>query len=287
MQKRINYSTQKILTSGCYHPRDYSYRTNPSTCLECEHCYNKTLKIDKERRRSPIYLNTDELAWNPNLFKEPIIISRFSEPFIDGAQSDASIKAADIIIEQGGKFIFRTALDLPSRAVSLLAENKNNSQLQLKFITDISGDNIRQELSKKFNTASKQLENGSSLIKNYDIDTVAIFDPFIIGVNDLNCKLLIKELAKNGITKLIIKQLFATDRFIMYLRPRIDRAYTFMLNNFTSGYWTYDNIIFLKYLVPVLEECEKYKINVSICSNKMCNDLVFGKNCCQIRGKSE
>src|SRR6185369_9422684 len=102
---------------------DYSYRTNPNICLECKFCYNNMHHKSAERRRSPHYLDTDELAWKPDMFDKPIIISRFSEPFLEGAQTEASIKAAEIIIRNGGKFIFKTALDLPEKALELVKAN--------------------------------------------------------------------------------------------------------------------------------------------------------------------
>jgi DNA repair photolyase len=230
-------------------------------------------------------METDELAFNPKIFEKPIIISRFSDPFLAGAQTEASIKAAEIILRNGGKVIFKTAMDMPEEALKLIESNKDRCQVQLRFVSDHTihfGGVIERELAPGFNSAADQLFNAHNLVAK-GIDVAAIFDPFIIGINNIHCKNLVKQLAQDGVKKLIIKQLFATDEFLNYLKLRVDRGYTSLLNVETSGYWTYDNISLMKFLVPVLEECGKREVFVSICNNKALNDLIFGRNCCQMR----
>ena len=197
-----NFSTQTVDTTACWFRRDYSYRTNPRTCLGCAFCYKHIEPQYPERRRSASYIDTNEKFHSKTIFKTPVVISRFCEPFIDGQSTEASLLVAEKCIANNCQFIFKTALDLPSRAVELLENNKDNSQCQLRFISGASeyGDWITRELSPKYNLAKDQLVQGSKLVEA-GIDVVALFDPFIIGINEIQCKNLIKDLAEAGIKR--------------------------------------------------------------------------------------
>ena len=277
-----NFSTQTVESSSCWFRRDYSYRTNPTTCLKCEFCYKHSTG-DPERRRSASYIDKNEAFHSKTIFKTPVIISRFCEPFTDGASTDASVVVAEKCIENNCQFIFKTALELPSKAVNLLKDNKKNSQCQLRFVSSEtkSGSQIAQLLSPGFIHANDQLYQAEMLVKA-GVDVVAIFDPFIIGVNDMHLKRLVYHLYGNGVKKLVIKQLFATEYFLQYLKFRIDRRFTNLLGISTSGYWTYSNLDYLTALFPILEACSECKISVSLCSNRAVNEIVYGnENCCQ------
>jgi hypothetical protein len=213
-----------------------------------------------------------------------VVISRFCEPFTDGASTDASITVAEKCIENKCQFIFKTGVDLPDKAKQLLIDNLTMSKCHLRFISNTGqiGDLTGRELSKHMNLASDQLYQGNNLI-NSGVNVSAFFDPFIIGVNNVHCKNLIKQLSDYGFKSIVMKQLFATDYFLRYLKLRIDRRYIQLLNVNTAGYWTYNNNDYLEYLLPIMEECEKHNITMSICCNRAVNELVYGNsNCCQL-----
>lgn len=277
-----NFSTQTVNTSACWFRRDYSYRTNPTTCLGCEFCY-KYATDDPERRRSSSYIDTSEKFHSPTIFKTPVVISRFCEPFVDGAGTQASIDVAKKCIENNSQFIIKTALDIPDEVVNLLVDNKNDSAVQLRFIgaDNIIGGYVANTLAPKFLSPANQLSQAGRLVR-LGIDVAALVDPFIIGVNDINCKDLVRQLSDFGVKKMIVKQLFASTRFMAFLALRVDKKYINKLCVQTSGYRTYDNADFLFHLFPVLEECSKYGIQLSTCSNRTVNELVCGdRNCCQ------
>jgi DNA repair photolyase len=278
-----NFSTQTIETSACWFRRDYSYRTNPNTCLECEFCY-KYATGDPERRRSSSYIDTNEKFHSKTIFKTPVVISRFCEPFVDGAGCEASINVAEKCLANNCQFIIKTALSVPEKLVNIMSDNKDKAYCQLRFVgsDSVIGMFVTNELAPKFLKPSDQLEQCSKMVK-LGINTAALIDPFIIGVNDINSRDLVKQIAATGVKKLIVKQLFSTDRFLQFLKLRVDRKYTSLLCDNTSGYWTYDSYKFLYYLYPVLEECEKYGIKLSTCSNRTINELICGdSNCCQL-----
>ena len=276
------YATSTIPDKGCYFRRDYSYMNYPDTCFGCEFCY---IKKDEKRNVKPkTYLYfLREKFFSPNMYRTPIVMSRFCDPLFRKESTTHTSLVAKNIIENKGQFILKTAkTKIDDGIFDLMSKNPTNAQLQLRFMSDetASGKSLQKRIAPKFGYPTKMIELGIKAIAK-GIPTVAVFDPYIPGVNGGNLVNLMPKLSEAGITKLIVRQLFPTKYFLGILRSFSVSRFT-KFSEIQGDHYIYDNVLLLESLVPVIEAAQKYGIILSICSNRYINDLIFeGANCCQ------
>lgn len=255
-----NYATTTSCTA-CPFKKDYSYYVN-SKCLDCKFCYRNG---NPKRRQASLLLKEAEL--NSNLFKAPITISKYCDPFYDKWSTENSLKAIEIIQNNGGQIILRTSRN------SLLSkiEDTRNIELQCRTITSFENDNIRAILAPGFESpfVDERFSNFSFF-----------FDPLMIGVND---KDLLRLIASKKSKKIIIRQLFATSYFKEYLSTVAGKRWSSILTQNINGYWTYDNTLLLAAVSHIIEYAIQQNVQISFCGNPTLNQIIgLDVNCCLI-----
>lgn len=269
-----NYCTSTCISSSCSLRRDYSYATN-STCLDCKFCCSKT-GINKTRLHLSKYIDTEQ-EYSKELYYTPVSISRYCEPFLNKTYIKHSLYIANKFLDEGSQVIFKTRF--PDPIIKDLP-NKENIQIQIKFFnTDtLASERIRSILCP--NTPS--LKNSiKSIVGFEEFNKVCLVDPYIIGINDIEIKEIINKCYDNGIQKVILKQLFATDYFKTYLNNYTDKSN--LLTEKVGKYFTYRNETLCRYILPIVELCYKKNIDISFCMNNEINTLIMNKkynNCC-------
>jgi DNA repair photolyase len=276
------YATTTIPDKGCYFRRDYSYMNYPDNCMDCEFCYKKKDEIRQQKPKTFLYFLREKI-FSPYMYRTPIIMSRFCDPLYSWKSMEHTFLVGRNIIENKGQFILKTANhSLLESLLDLISNNISSTQLQLRFMSDesLTGTILQKRIAPKFSKPSDLLVVAEKAI-TLNIDTVAVFDPFIPGVNGANLIRLMPLLKNSGIKKLIIRQLFPTKYFIEILKTFVSSRYV-NFSEIQGDHYIYDNEMLLESLVPVIEAAEKNNLTLSVCSNRHINDLFFsGNNCCQ------
>jgi len=260
-----NYATTTDCTS-CPFKKDYSYYIN-AKCLECSFCYRNG---NPKRRQASLLLKEAEL--NPNLFKAPITISKYCDPFYNEWATKNSLEAIGIILENKGQVILRTSQhDGVKKVIKKFHSDLDRIYVQSRCLESFNTNNISRAISPRIESAfyDDKLRHMSYF-----------FDPLIIGLNDIELKQLLKH---EKVNKIVIRQLFATDYFKEYLSNAIGKRWSSSLNTNINGFWTYDNSFLLALLAPVIEIAFKLNKQISFCGNPTLNQAIgLNMNCCLI-----
>lgn len=278
------YGTSSVFSDCCMLKRDYSY-TMDYNCLDCKFCYATQNKYDCKKIKLRTYKYfLIEKDYFPDMFKVPIVMSRFCDPFYSKGSTNNSIKIAREIFENNGQVILKTSqANIPEEMIELLSSNNKDCLVQLRIISDDSytGNLVKDTLSPRF-SYTKDMFKTAELLKSKNIDVSIFIDPYIIGLNS-HLNKIIETMDKLDIRKLNIKQLFATEKFVRYLVSDLSFAYASLIKNKAGIYYTYNGIDFLKSLLPNIELCDKYNIDIGICFNKEVNKVICkNNNCCLI-----
>lgn len=279
---QIQYATTSNLSMSCPFLKDYSYYTNWK-CLDCKFCYSKLdyKPVVKKRYSKFIF---DEYRVNPNIFKVPVTISSYCEPFVTDSVTTQSLDIINAFLDHDGQAIIKTAKSNLREDVFERLNKDTMFQGRVFTSTDSTSNGIRQALAPGYSNTSDMLELLSKLSKK-GVETALLFDPLVIGLNDYYLFDLLDKVQDFGVNKVIIKQLFSTEFFKSYLSLYIGKRYSNALDQETCGYFTYDNILLLSKLYKVFEKAEKKNIYISMCYNKYINKLVNKMdNCCLFEG---
>lgn len=275
-----NYATISSLNSICSFRKDFSYCMN-SKCLGCKFCHKELALPPRQKYRSFGLLDI-ELLYNKSSIEVPLTISKYCEPFATKGSIRNSLGMMTSILEKGGQVILRTSLsDIPSRVFWLMKEYPKDIMLQLRVLTSDSnlGIETRKDLAPKLPLFEDMLNLGKK-VSALGVDVALFVDPLIIGVNDSDLIHFIKALSGTSINKIIVKQLFSTQKFKDYLSSIVPR-YASYLSEPVGEYFTYETFTLIKELYSALELAEECNIKLSICSNKEFSSLLgYENNCC-------
>jgi DNA repair photolyase len=275
-----NYATTSSCNHTCLFRKDYSYVVN-GKCLECKFCYNKVDGLNRKHRSSALF--DIELDWNDSALKVPVTVSRYCDPLHSNTSIKNSIYVIKKILENNGQVIFRTAMHvIPEELYELATTYKDNFMFQGRiFSMDTS---LSMALCKTFApgfSEFKDMINTTIRFKEIGVETSIFMDPFIIGINDGYINDILDSLAANDISKITIRQLFATDFFKSALMQFIPR-YSNLLCQKIGDYWTYSNsdLIYSILLIDEYIKRNNYNIRFSICNNSEIRDMCGESNCC-------
>lgn len=275
-----NYATVSSCNDTCFFRKDYSYVMN-GKCLECKFCYNKIEGLNKKTRTSSLF--DIELEWNDSALKVPVTVSRYCDPLYNEAAARNSIYVIKKILENNGQVIFRTAIhNVPQEIYDLAEKYKDNFMFQgrsFSFDSDLSF-----ALCKAFAPGfSKFGDMLKTIVKFKDIgvDVSLFIDPYILGINEGYVFDMIDAASDAGVSKLTVKQLFATDYFKSILMQFVPR-YSSLLTQKLGDYWTYQNedLLVPIHLIQRYVQENSYNIELSVCNNAEIRDLICSKNCC-------
>lgn len=274
-----SYATSQAGNKTCFFKCDYSFFHNHQ-CLGCKFCYRLISTPYPPKRISPGYIESEKTS-NKHLYKVPITVSRYCEPFLNELFTKNSLHVIVNILENNGQVIIRTSqANLPEEIYSLIDKYKEKIMLQFKvaFHTSISASVLKKELCPGYSSWS----DIKKTIEKLDTKHIAIlFDPYMIGLNsqsDINNVVI--DMAALGLEKLIVSQLFSTYHYRSYLL-NTNREIGLKLQESVGDYFTYDNISLLLSLLPTIELCNKHNINLSMCNNKHINQVLgLSTNCC-------
>lgn len=275
-----NFATSTS-TGACPCKFSYNYYMY-SACLGCKFCYRK-VEGAKYRTFSPHLLDVEK-NWNKNLFTSPILISKYCDPLLSPNVTDKSIGAMTYILEMGGYVIFRSAKhDVPDEIYNLAIKYKDHFQYQAKVFCDDSkfGKIIKSEFVPGFSDIGDMVNTYNKFV-DLGIDSSVFIYPLIIGIND---KMLISIIERFSAKKVILNQLFSTEKFKLDLSI-YGHNISSMLSERTRNYWTYDSGILLRRLTNQILYCLDNDVSISFCNNKVINKIL-GKenNCCQFESK--
>ena len=271
----------KKVSNWCFFKNDYSLYINDE-CLGCKFCYVRGNSNPKPRLHLSQGIPQDFIHRNIGPF---VLISRFYEPFLNEFSTANAIDAARQIIESGRRVIFRSALnDFPYKDefINFISGTKVDYQFRVFASGSKYGRIINEKFCDKFDVSS-DLFKSNQIYTDLGTSTSVIVDPFIIGVNESEVFKIINDMVEFGLTKLIIKQLFATPKFKAELTSIV--AYNGqILSEKVESFYTYKNDMLLQHLLPIMEYADNKGIKVTLCGNRILNSLLLedGENCCQV-----
>lgn len=263
----------------CNFKYDYSYFTN-SVCNSCLFCY-KNLPGSKLRRRSPGIAWGKEVHFNKYLFKVPITVSRYCDPFINPSVSKQSLDFAEYILKNGGMISFISpSSSLPDRLFELMEIYNDSIQYQIHVFSDdsIAGNGCRDIFAPNFCNLSGH-EGNIKILSELGIKTIIKIDPIIIGVNDLLLQDIINYFKSLNCYNFILRQVFATPTLKERL-SLISRRYAMLLSEQSGKYYTYTGEMYFDLVSKLV--LDNTDCVFTFCQNSWMNKLVKAhKNCCQ------
>lgn len=275
------YCTTSSNNQTCYFRRDYSYYVN-GFCLRCRFCYAEL----KTRQKSKWYwseLIDRELIFNPDLLYVPITVSRYIEPFKNAFFTANAQKFIKYILEHKGQVIIKTCKEIPESVMEIISPYKDKLMIQLGiFAHDTNlGNNLYKELSPHRPLPTEVYKNAETLVKE-GFNVAFSFSPYIIRLNDKDLINVANTADSIGINKIIIKQLFCTDKFRDFLSSRgLNNNIVKLLSQEYKNYTTYNNIDLLESLYYSLSKVKNKNTVFSMCSNKYINSILNNhSNCC-------
>lgn len=276
-----NYATSSSQNKSCYFRCDYSYEVNHK-CLDCKFCYSKLAPQPRLKVRVGKLIDIEK-DWNRHLYKVPITVSRYCEPFRSAASIRSSIYVMNHVLSNGGQIILRTSLaNMPKEAFDLLTKYKNNVQFQPRISfaeqTTLSKE-IKRELSPHTSTAHTLL-NQARILSEHGVETAVFFDPLIVDCNVTDLQDICKSLRSFNVSNIIVRQLFATPYFKHFLSMSNKRLALLLTEN-VGSYSTYKNEVLLKALIPTIDIAADQGLNLSMCCNRQVNEVLgLNINCC-------
>lgn len=275
-----NYATSMCFNNTCMLKRDYSYIIN-GKCLDCKFCYRHAVPGTKSKVRSATMLEFEEKC-SPHLYKVPVTISRYCDPYYSEGSLRNSRAVARRVIAQGGQLIWKSAKASFGPMDFYMSPN---AQMQGRIITadTKTGTIVRKMIAPNFDSTFSILTwlGAYRDLSMNRMDVAISFDPLILGLNDADLYIVAQQAAQRGLKKIIVKQLFATDYFKAFLASNVGKDCSNLLTEKVGPFWTYKSELLLQTMHGVLQDTQGLGIEFSMCSNKDINSLLNdSNNCC-------
>lgn len=273
------YVTTFSKNNACYFKKDYSYYVNaPYLCLFCRFCYARSSIVDKQKLYQAGFLDLEVKNVKYKMLNIPFTVGRYHEPSMSPINTLKFIKS---VLTIGGQIIYKAKCIIPDDILEFMSDYKDDALIHLRLYGhDTYTANIMYELfSKKIIRPKSAYEYAEKLCK-LGFNIAFDFDPYIIGLNH-NDLIHVSRTGKDiGVNKIVIKQLFCTDKFEAYLNKNSLTNCTKLLTESIGKYKTYNNLTFLKSLSNVVDKIDK-NISLGVCSNREINEIISNhSNCC-------
>ncbi len=273
------YVTTCAINNSCYFKKDFSYYVNAHyKCLFCEFCYAKMSQAEKTKLYQAGFLDLEVNNVEYKMLNIPFTIGRYFEPSKCPINTLKFIKS---VLSIGGQIIYKAKRIIPDEVLEFMSDYKNDALIHLRIYgNDTYTANTMYDLfSKNIIRPKEAYEYAEKLVK-LGFNIAFDFDPYIIGLNNNDLISVSKRGIDIGVNKIVIKQLFCTDKFKVFLESNGLSSCTRLLTEQVGKYETYNNYTYLKSLSDVIDKIDK-SIYLGICSNREINDIISNhSNCC-------